>query len=65
MELTSVERGALYWAKELIERTVEEDETFYDKFDHTNADLKQINATILEKKKKHLSVLEGLLKRLK
>lgn len=64
MQLTPAERGTLYWAKEVIERNIEEDETFYDKFDYKNADLRKINATILEKKKKNLSVLEGLLKRL-
>lgn len=63
MELTELERGALYWAKDKIKEEVESEEDFQKSYDLKNEESKKISQYILSKKKEHLKALESLLKR--
>lgn len=63
MQLTTLERGALYWAVELVKREVDKFEQRLTKSKIKDTAIKKINEEILEKKKAHLKALEDMYER--
>lgn len=61
MRLTTLERGALYWAKDIMQKEIENEEEFLSRYTYKDEDLKRIYEMTLNKKKSFLSALENLL----
>lgn len=61
MRLTTLERGALYWAKDIMQKEIKNEEELLSRYTHKNDDLKSIYEMTLNKKKSFLRALENLL----